>query len=54
MCTGCGGMACCACFDIVKLVALFVDFQWSVKFSLIMGVLDEQDGAVVGAPWLLA
>ena len=28
--------------------ALFVDFQWSVKFSWRMGVLDQQDGAVVG------
>ena len=25
-----------------------VDFQWSVKFSWRMGVLEEQDGAVVG------
>ena len=32
----------------VVLLALFVDFQWSGKISWRMGLLEEQDGAVVG------
>ena len=35
------------------LLALFVDFRWSVKISWIMGVLEEEDGAVVGVSWPL-
>ena len=32
----------------VLLLALFVDFRWSVDISWIMGLLEEQDSAVVG------
>ena len=32
------------------LCCMFVDFRWSVKFSLIMGVLAEQDDAGVSWP----
>ena len=35
------------------LVARFVDFRWSVKFSLRIGILEQQDGVVWG-PSLLA
>ena len=33
------------------LVALFVDFQWLVKISWRTGVLEEEDGVVVGVFW---
>ena len=36
------------CQGCDALVALFVDFRWSVKISLRMGDPEEQDGAVVG------
>ena len=39
-------------FD-AALVAMFVDFQWSVKFSLRVGVLEKQDGVVLGVFWPL-
>ena len=49
---GCGGVhlmvlsrLCCI------LLALFVDFWWSVKISWRMGLLEEQDGAVMGVFW---
>ena len=32
---------------VVVLLALFVDFRWSVEISWKMGLLEEQDGAVV-------
>ena len=35
------------------LVTMFVDFRWSLKFSLRIGVLEEQDGAVAVVSWLL-
>ena len=33
-------------------MAMFMDFWWSVKFSLRMGVLEEQDVVVLGVSWL--
>ena len=40
---------------IVVLVALLVDFRWSLNISLRMTVLEVQDGAIVGvSPFSLA
>ena len=33
------------------LVAMFVDLQWSDKFSLRMGILEEWDGIALGVSW---
>ena len=38
---------------LVLTMLLFVDFQLSVKFSWRMGLLEEQEGAVVGVFWPL-
>ena len=35
------------------LVARFVDFRWSVKISLIMGVPEEEDGVIFSVFWPL-
>ena len=38
------------------LVAMFVDFggfRWLIKFSLRMGILEEQDGVALGVSWPL-
>ena len=39
------------CRGCVVIVALFVDFWWSVKISWGMAVFEQQDGAVVGLSW---
>ena len=52
---GCGGMSLCAfwcCPGYAVLMALFVDFRWSVKISWRMGFLEEGDGDV-GVFWSL-
>ena len=40
----------CMYFDVVKavLLAMLVNFQWSVKFSMRMNILEEEDGVVLG------
>ena len=56
---GCGGMSStslCAfwCWPgCAVLLALFVGFQWLVKISWRMGLLEEQNGTVVGVFWPL-
>ena len=35
------------CRGHVILLALFMEFQWSVNISLRMGILEEQDDTVV-------
>ena len=36
-----------------NVCGLLVGFRWSVKFSLRMGVHEEQDDVVLGESWLL-
>ena len=56
---GCGGDVAphsgwCHCVGVwwkggvtsMRLCEMFVDFRWSVKFSLRMGILEEPDGLV--------
>ena len=39
------------CQGCAVLVAMFVDFQWSVKFSLRVSILEEQDSVILGVLW---
>ena len=43
----------CVHWGCTVLVATFVDFRWSVKLSVRMGVLEEQNGVVFGVSCLL-
>ena len=55
LCDGCGGMSLTSLCAFWLLLALFpVGFRWSVKLSWRMGLLEEQDSAVVGGSSLPA
>ena len=41
------------CCTIDTVCGLLVGFQWLVQISWRMGLLEEQEGAVVGVFWLL-
>ena len=49
-----GDVIVCLLPGCAVLLALFVDFQWLVKFSWRMDLLEEQHGVVVGVLWPLA
>ena len=38
---------------LVTGTAVLVDFQWSVKFTLRIGILEEQGGVILGMSWPL-
>ena len=42
---------CCPGHAVLQV--MFVDFWWSVEISWTTGLLEEQDGAVVGVFWTL-
>ena len=48
---GCGQKVLTLCEAV--LVAMFVDFLQAVKFSLRIGILEEQDGVLLGVFWPL-
>ena len=52
---GCGGMSSSVPFEVAQMCCTIgiVDFRWSVKNSWRMGLVEEQDGTIVGVFWTL-